>query len=1297
MLKKPLHMAVMITLLIALVPLIPAAAQSTATILGTIRYNGAPVEGVFGFVAWEGGGAEFNTGPDGMYLVGEVPTGSWIMIFVRPPVELRLAYRNWRTELLSGNLVKDFDLQSGHLFTAQILMPDGTAPPEGFWLGMRGQTPPPESEWIGETVRPPDGYFEVVLPPDVYQFEMPDIWSGYALPNISVDLTNGDVENLSIMFEAYTVIESATVIPIAPPRADLIQVSAPDINGYATVTGSASAVYPRAKIFLGNVNAHVFAVTDANNEGAFSAQLYAPPGSYVLVKYGVGEQGEWIRWMADEAREGIPGGDQINELPGTMLHVSGTPLNGHVFNSAGAFLSGDLKGWAGWQFSGTLNGTPVGAGIPVQRGQQMTLSGTLRVTSPVLNCTGTPPAYDLMAHIHFQSMFGADGYAKSNGIWFNTYLFTPTGLPIEHEGGSAIVGVGSIPFTAPTCISEHTLEATLNAAFNVPGDLPDGGYQIVAHLPAPGNFPLTTDAQQMVVWYGWDSFIKMPPVVVGNPAPPRIPWVLLGDYPVNGYQGVMAREDAGHYAMVTRVVLPPHQVIIPRLDTRSGQPLTYQLEPGSPWLSQTDRRQPPPPSVPLALPSGSLTATIQKPDGSVDTLGPVPIRQSSVRTPSTPGGSEIHAGTGQIADLFHLATLDEAFAYQFSQDGHHVITLSGTVDDIFGSTYPITGTYDVYVAQVLDLDPAQLPTTPYMQGDAFAPGLHVFPPVPADVTIQVTHLPYSNPAQAITKTFSGRANRFGIFQPPPGDDFRFEAPGEFRVDYSVSYQQANGVLWAGAMTWGSVVEGTTARIEAHGRRGMDYKDGPIDDMPAWFEVFNLPENKLGIENYYPYFSGDIHWGNEDRQPGDSIHSLITVKDITPDQMIYTLMRQYSPRATNEPRWPPQPFGDRITVLNQRFAIGEAPLLISTRTGRDPAIYPEEIDMWGYWYGTSERADVHVREIISEDGMGTAYWRFGDTYGYQIGESAEGDLPGDIKWEFGGAVFRVPELGINEYAIYSSLWVLLPHDDPIGARVTPPFQDATGASINGGPILTIDGTDIDMLFLPKSIRPGDVLEVGDTVAFSGHVGPPLDSQVSLMITSPSGAVYQRVWHANKIGWLYDPSFSFVANEAGMWEVEVYVLHDRPYVGNGVIPMSHNTGTVLGTAGRFQFYVVPHDAPQLEIVAPAPGIITWPEGRVEPLTFQGFAPPGTTEVYYTIHDKGTVMMQGVTQPDAEGTFWITYDAPTLHATFPFLSLTAREGMWPGLSDEVSINALAVGSDIRATTITLIGEELYIGGVD
>jgi hypothetical protein len=43
---------------------------------------------------------------------------------------------------------------------------------------------------------------------------------------------------------------------------------------------------------------------------------------------------------------------------------------------------------------------------------------------------------------------------------------------------------------------------------------------------------------------------------------------------------------------------------------------------------------------------------------------------------------------------------------------------------------------------------------------------------------------------------------------------------------------------------------------------------------------------------------------------------------------------------------------------------------------------------------------------------------------------------------------------------------------------------------------------------------------------------------------------------------------------------------------------------------------------------------------------------------------------------------------------LSLTAREGRWEGLADEVSINMLALGAgEPRATSVTLIGEEVFV----
>ena len=206
--------------------------------------------------------------------------------------------------------------------------------------------------------------------------------------------------------------------------------------------------------------------------------------------------------------------------------------------------------------------------------------------------------------------------------------------------------------------------------------------------------------------------------------------------------------------------------------------------------------------------------------------------------------------------------------------------------------------------------------------------------------------------------------------------------------------------------------------------------------------------------------------------------------------------------------------------------------------------------------------------------------------------------------------------------------------------------------------------------------------------------PITSVGRMAVTAPSGAVHSDVWRANKIGWVYDPGFDFPAEEPGRWTVDVAVLHDRPYGEIGVTPLSHNTGTVLGTSGRYEFYVVEPGSPELYILSPKPGIINWPGWEIEAIPIRGMAPVGTTAARYTIHDKGVVMGQGTVTPTVTGAFVIRYDAKALNKDFPMLSLTAHEGRWEGLADEVAINMLALGAGApRAAAVTLIGEEVFV----
>src|SRR3990172_5354443 len=103
-----------------------ASAASGLTVSGTISHNGSPVSGVVVTVQWSGGNQSVTTGASGAYSVASVPAGGGGTIEVRPPVAVRLAYRNWKTASLVADLVKDFDLQSGYRLQGEYRKPDGT-------------------------------------------------------------------------------------------------------------------------------------------------------------------------------------------------------------------------------------------------------------------------------------------------------------------------------------------------------------------------------------------------------------------------------------------------------------------------------------------------------------------------------------------------------------------------------------------------------------------------------------------------------------------------------------------------------------------------------------------------------------------------------------------------------------------------------------------------------------------------------------------------------------------------------------------------------------------------------------------------------------------------------------------------------------------------------------------------------------------------------------------------------------------------------------------------------------------
>ena len=809
---------------------------------------------------------------------------------------------------------------------------------------------------------------------------------------------------------------------------------------------------------------------------------------------------------------------------------------------------------------------------------------------------------------------------------------------------------------------------------SLPSDLPAGYYRPFLGFYSP-DMPGENPPDRSVTFSDVVSSpheAHLPIIRVGNPAPPRLNWPLLLDTLSNGSRGVLAVEDADRFGTAQRILIPSETFVIPRLGT-TDSPLTYRLEPFVPSVGLGNGfGMPIPPRIPFQFPSGSLTVRIRRPDGRETVLGPAPFVQSRSKSlVDDEDGTVLSRGGGHVTDAYQLSTMDPRFEVTFAQDGLHTITVEGTIDDIWRNTWTGGGTYNIHVGRVLALDTAVLPGTHFEVGDGFNPGLVVSPPVTAEVEVWVQHVPYSDITQLQERVIRGRTNRFGYFQ-PAGNSFVFEQPGEYRVDMTARGRDAQGQLWIGSRTWGGVVAPVNPTIVAHGRRGIDEQD---TIGPQWFtrDQIGLPIGSSHVP--FPFQSGDVQWLEE----ADSVIPLVTFHD--PSRRLTELLRQRDPEGF--PLQDPGSFAERVVV-------GETPLFSSRPDRVDPHLDPTKVDLWAYSYRSVQRPLVRVREEISEDAIPNPYWRFDDRYADQIGVGAHGDLPGEFKFQYGAAVLHGSALDQAHYAIHGSLFVLVPDDDPDGTRTFPPFQ-GNGGGPSGGPLFTLKGEEIDLFIHLTGVRPGSVLETGNTFALVGAIGPTLPAQVTYTVMAPDGSKRTFSRQANEIGYYYEPDDNFIVDQPGRYTVDLQVTYDGS-TSAGQVTAPFPQGHVLGTAqGRFSVYVVsPHSAP-LTVDMPRHDFLTAPAD----FTVTATASNGLTLTggHMTALIPGVVLEDGALAVRNNGLTY-DYDPVGLAAGVPILDVE-RNGQ-PVAADVVTVSLFGQGTDsdgqpsYAARVVTLHGPE-------
>ncbi|HLD92791.1 MAG TPA: cytochrome c peroxidase, partial [Anaerolineales bacterium] len=922
------------------------------------------------------------------------------------------------------------------------------------------------------------------------------------------------------------------------PEASLISLNLVEGEYLVEVVAAPGAVPPNARVVIANIETLAFKLITADDEGGFRVEVQGYPGAHILIKQD--STGSITAFDSDENMSHA----EFILAPGAIMQIPFESRDDGSIPVATGFCCDHFD--SSWIFKGSISSDHL------QAGERFAWEGKITLFS---DTSDAPEPSTFLIHATYLS--DEAGRQVGSADQFISSLLTPTGLAIERTWGSHPLGpLVEVPLSWQK--EGDTWKASVSGEAEIPADFRDGRYILLAWIfyQAQSRLPGMNERLSPRCCNGERLAI----LEVGDPAPTRLAATLLADTLSEGSRGgVIAQEDKGMFEFSTRAVTH-HNPVIPRLDA-FGTPWSYQLGPFLPMVGGVDRHSPAKPAIDFDFSSGDLTIHIQRPDGGVDVIGPSPITRLGSNTPRTPWFDDVSRGGGSLGEVPQLLGEGEAFAYQFPMDGDYLITLDGKIKDILGNDYEISGTYPVMVADVLDIEPALLPGTPFEVGDHMPISLYVMPGLPAEVVYKLTT--YHPDGEMEVDEYTGKANAFGWWD-GGGQSHLFERPGEYLVEVEARFE-GGGNLWVGRMTFGGVIASPNPAIAMHGRRGPD---GLMYLAPVWsFDTDYGAEERAHFN--LPYFSGDILWGTPRYDPALGliaseaavVRSSIQILDPANPlvQKALAQVRQFG--------------GYQESFSLSQMEIGDQIPLI---TSADPSwwnvgIHPDEIDFWAYLYNSVERPGVRVREIARGSDVSVEYWRFDDGYHLQSGNGIEGDLPGDFKFIYGGAVLRDENTGEGEYAIYGSGWVHTEYDDPLGGRVMPPFQGAAGGP-SGGPLFAIFDTPIDIFFVPLAVRPGMVLEAGEAFRMAGPIMPTLPSKLEYTVTAPDGSRRTFGGVANAVGYYYQPGDDFTLDQTGEWLVELTVTHNGMTSAGPVEEPYPTGGPLTPDLHTFSFFVV-----------------------------------------------------------------------------------------------------------------------------
>jgi hypothetical protein len=686
-----------------------------------------------------------------------------------------------------------------------------------------------------------------------------------------------------------------------------------------------------------------------------------------------------------------------------------------------------------WSASGSL--TPAA----LQPGGYADLTANLVITDAHLQALAAmgvqPNEFCVLATA--ERTFDADGWMRLPSDERMSTLLTPAGLPIEGGVQGAVTNRYSYDYRTPLDVLSGvslTQMPHYNGVWNarillgqkLPADMPPGIYRVRLDFGAvTGNRVYSLNGETFAVrpsFTGTEpvSHIYSPPIRVSGKhvsgrevdatrIQPRMYWVLLNNYNSNGCKGVVADEDAGHFAIAGRNLIQD-DVILP-LNDNSGRRLSYSLEPQFP-TDTIDAAV----NIPWDYTKGELSVTVTGPDGKSVDLGMAPFVGQSGGWPTTKQSA--------------------ITAWKPAGYGYYTVTAKGWIADIWGNRYEGGGTYHFWIANRMTLATATFQGMSLPVGSTYGRDLGFAPPAPADVEVTATLYPYSDASQAKTATWGGKASAGGIYGSAQGaKTLLLDAPGEYATHIVARYADPQGQLWVCSMRHAGVVYPADSPIVARGKkvvinnqyleRGETNTEGYIDDKGVqYLQHIN-----------FPYNPGDVLLIASDGQGANKIEP--------------TMIWEWKKNA--------QPYDTSIQ------GIGLTNLRITTPNRYSPHLFPEYVQDKSYYYGSAARPGFMGRFLVSESGARAPYWPTSpNSFGGQINASNNGDLPGDIYRLMGGVVLH-PKGQQPMYAGYLASAFLLPQGTKNNRVIGAGAEDVIGPYGEMGRVFLV-GTRPGMLYL-----------------------------------------------------------------------------------------------------------------------------------------------------------------------------------------------------------------------------------------